>query len=123
MVKIEISANIISTLEIIIILLIFANLIANSVYFVKNIMKILKPLYEEDRPNLTGLRHVKCNKYRIMVVMKVEKDIASIRASPVGWAVIMYVETFKSDNIVFIGNIYNVFDITLTDNFQYQSVD
>jgi hypothetical protein len=83
MVKIEISANIISTLEIIIILLIFANLIANSVYFVKNIMKILKPLYE-DRPNLTGLKHAKFNKYRITVVMKVEKDIASIRASPVG---------------------------------------
>jgi hypothetical protein len=29
--------------------------------------------------------------------------------------VIMYVETFKTDNIVFIGLRYNVFEVTLID--------
>jgi len=41
--------------------------------------------------------------YSITAVMKVEKDIiASITASTTGWAVIMYVWTFKTDVIVFI---------------------
>jgi hypothetical protein len=39
--------------------------------------------------------------------MKVETDIiTSIAASPIGWAVILmiiYVETFKTDVIIFIG--------------------
>jgi hypothetical protein len=46
--------------------------------------------------------------------------IASITASFIGQAVrlvIMYVETFKTVIIVFIG--YNVFDVTMTDNFYY----
>jgi hypothetical protein len=38
--------------------------------------------------------------------MKVETDsIVGIVASPIGQAVIMYVDTFKTDVIVFIGNI------------------
>ena len=44
--------------------------------------------------------------------------IASITTSLIGQAirlVIMYVETFKTVIIVFIG--YIVFDVTMTDNF------
>ena len=56
------------------------------------------------------------NIYRITAVLKVETDIiASIAASLTGRAVMMYVEIFKTDVIVFIG------DITRTDNFQYQN--
>jgi hypothetical protein len=55
--------------------------------------------------------------YRIAAVLKVEIDIiASITASPMGWAVIMYLKIFKSGVIVFISDT-----VTLTDNFQYQS--
>jgi hypothetical protein len=47
--------------------------------------------------------------YRIMVVLKAETDImASLAASPIGQAVIlviMYVETFKTVAIIFIGNV------------------
>ena len=54
-----------------------------------------------------------------MAVLKVETDIiTSITASLTGLAVllvIMYVEIFKTGVIVFI------VDVTLTDNFQYQS--
>ena len=32
----------------------------------------------------------------------------------------MFIKTFKVD--VIVGNVLNVFDVTLTDNFQYQSV-
>jgi len=35
--------------------------------------------------------------------------------------VIMYVESFKTDAIVFIGKVINEFDIALTANFQYES--
>lgn len=47
--------------------------------------------------------------YRIAAVMKVETDInASIGESPIGQVlkllVILYVETFKTDVIVLIGN-------------------
>jgi hypothetical protein len=56
-------------------------------------------------------------KYRITTVLKVETDIiASIAASPTGRAVVLmiiYVEIFKTDIIVFIC------DVTQTDNFQF----
>ena len=55
--------------------------------------------------------------------MNVETDIIdSIAASlinPTVILVIMYVETFKTDVIIFTSN---VFDITLTNSFQYQSL-
>ena len=64
-------------------------------------------------------------KYKKTTVLKVETDIIrSIASSPIGWSlilVIMYVETFKTDIIVFIRN-FSIFDVTPTDNFQYQSV-
>jgi hypothetical protein len=57
--------------------------------------------------------------------MKVKTDIIFSRSvSLIGCVVIlviMYVETFKTDVIVFVCNVYNVFKVTLTDNFQYQS--
>jgi hypothetical protein len=44
--------------------------------------------------------------YRIMAVLKVETDIiTSFTESLIGWAMMMYIETFKTDVIVFIGNI------------------
>ena len=44
--------------------------------------------------------------YRKIAAMKVETDIvASIAANLIGGAVIMYVNTFKTNVIVFIGNI------------------
>ena len=56
--------------------------------------------------------------------MKVETDFAStscIAESLIERVVIMYVEIFKHDVIgFFIGSVI-VFDVTLTDNFQYQS--
>ena len=55
-----------------------------------------------------------------MTVLKVETDILNnIAASPIGQIVIlgMFVKTFKTDVIVFIGNVI----IYLTDNFHYQS--
>ena len=47
------------------------------------------------------------DRYRITAVLKVETDIiASIAASPIGQLlVIMSVDTFKTDVIVFIGNV------------------
>jgi hypothetical protein len=45
-------------------------------------------------------------------------------ASPIGSAVIlviMYAETFKNDVNSFYRLHHSVFDITLTDNFQYQN--
>ena len=49
------------------------------------------------------------NEYRIMSVMKVEKDInSSIKGNPIGRAVILviiYFETFKADVIVCFGNV------------------
>jgi hypothetical protein len=60
-----------------------------------------------------------------MSVMKVETHIiASMTASPIGSAVIlviMYAETFKNDVNSFYRLHHSVFDITLTDNFQYQN--
>ena len=57
-----------------------------------------------------------------MAVLKVETDIiTSITTSPTGRAVIlviMYVKIFKTGVIVFNND---VFEVTLTDNFQYQS--
>ena len=60
------------------------------------------------------------NKYRITSVLKVETYIiTSISVSPIGRAVIMSVDTFKTDVIVFIGN-----DIMcLTDSFQHASYE
>ena len=56
-----------------------------------------------------------------MAVLTIETDIiASIAASPTGRAVIMSVESFRNYVIVFIGD-QNVFDVTLTDNFQHQN--
>jgi hypothetical protein len=55
-----------------------------------------------------------------MTVLKVETDILNnIASSPIGQVVIlgMFVKTFKTDVIVFIGNVI----IYLTDNFHYQS--
>ena len=64
--------------------------------------------------------------YRITAVLKVETDIiVSIAACPTERAVILvitYVKTFKIGVIVFNRRSQNVFDITMTDNFQYQSV-
>ena len=59
--------------------------------------------------------------------MKVETDIiANIAASPRGQAGVLltlFVEIFITGVIVLIGDVkINVVDITLTDNFQYQSV-
>ena len=64
--------------------------------------------------------------YRIMAVLKVETDIiTSIAARPIGRAVIlviMYVETFKTKNIILLLVMsLNVTEVTLTDNFLYQS--
>jgi len=46
---------------------------------------------------------------RASAAVKVETDIiATIEASPTGWylkLVIMYIETFKTEVIVFIGNV------------------
>ena len=53
-----------------------------------------------------------------MAILKV----SSITARPIGQAVtlvIIYVETFKTDVIVFISYLgHNSFDVTLTDNCQ-----
>ena len=38
-----------------------------------------------------------------------------------GKHVIMYVESYKTDAIVFIGKVINEFNIALTVNFQYES--
>jgi len=57
--------------------------------------------------------------YRIMTVQKVETDIITIGLVVI--LVIMYVETFKTDVIVFIGNIITFLTSHFTDNFQYQS--
>ena len=46
---------------------------------------------------------------------KVGTDIASISVNLIERVLILYVETFKADEIVFIG------DVILTDNFQYQT--
>ena len=68
--------------------------------------------------------HVKINTHRLVAVLKVETDIiSSISASPIGQSLIveiMYVETFKSDRIVLIGDII-VFDVILINIVQYQS--
>ena len=56
----------------------------------------------------------------VTVFLKVETDIITrIAASPIGRTVLMYVKTFKTE-IVFVGIKYdNVFNITLTNVFQY----
>jgi len=54
-----------------------------------------------------------------MTVQKVETDIITIGLVVI--LVIMYVETFKTDVIVFIGNIITFLTSHFTDNFQYQS--
>ena len=57
--------------------------------------------------------------YRITAVLNIKTDIiASIAASPMEQdviPVIVYVDTFKPDIIIFI---CSMFDITLTDHFQ-----
>jgi uncharacterized protein YqiB (DUF1249 family) len=56
-------------------------------------------------------------KYRNTTVLKVETDLsASITACPT-----MYVKIFKTGVIVFISEVKNVFNVTLTDYLQYQS--
>jgi hypothetical protein len=57
--------------------------------------------------------------YRIMAVPKVETD--NITIGLVVILVIMYVVTFITDIIVFIGNITMFLTSHFTDNFQYQS--
>ena len=63
--------------------------------------------------------------YRISSVVKVETDIiTSITAGLTGRAVIliiMFVETFKTDIINFIGSGIISLDIIPTDDFQYLS--
>ena len=54
-----------------------------------------------------------------MVVLKVETD--NITIGLVVILVIMNVVTFKTDVIVFIGNITMFLTSHFTDNFQYQS--
>jgi hypothetical protein len=50
--------------------------------------------------------HAYCHQNWRTAVMKVETDIiANIAASPIGRAVIMFVETSKTDVIVFIGKV------------------
>ena len=52
--------------------------------------------------------------------MKVKMDIiVSITASPIVYTVIMFVETFKTDVIVFYRYRHTVFDVTVTDDLQY----
>ena len=57
-----------------------------------------------------------------MSVLKIETHyITSIAVSPIQEAtilVITHIETFNTDVIVFISKHYNVFDVTMTDNFQ-----
>jgi len=64
-------------------------------------------------------------KQRITAAVKFKTDIiASIAASLIVWAVIlmiMYVETFKTDLIVFIGNIIMCSTSHWQISFQYQS--
>jgi hypothetical protein len=59
--------------------------------------------------------------YRITAVLKVETDIIfSITVSPIGWAVVLviiYVETFKTDILLFLLVNHNAFVVTLTNNF------
>jgi hypothetical protein len=44
--------------------------------------------------------------YRITSVLKVERDIiTSVAVNPIGRVVIVYIETFKADVSVFIGNV------------------
>ena len=44
--------------------------------------------------------------YRITSVLKVERDIiTSVAVNPIGRVVIVYMETFKADVSVFIGNV------------------
>ena len=62
------------------------------------------------------------NIYRITAVIKVKTDsIVGIVASPIGQAVIMYVDTFKTDVIVFIGNIIVCLTSSWPIIFQYQN--
>ena len=44
--------------------------------------------------------------YRITSVLKVERNIiTSVAVNPIGRVVIVYIETFKADVSVFIGNV------------------
>ena len=60
--------------------------------------------------------------YRITAVLKVETDIIfSITVTLIGWAVVLviiYVETFKTDILLFLLVNHNAFVVTLTNNFQ-----
>ena len=65
------------------------------------------------------------NVKRITEVLKVETDITtSITTNSIGQdaiLVVMYVETFKLTLLFSSVTSYdNVFDVTMTDNFQYQ---
>jgi len=54
--------------------------------------------------------------------MTVDKTLGASITSPIGpivTLVIMYVETFKTDVNVFIGNVRYKFDVTLTDEIHY----
>ena len=81
-------------------------------YFANTYMYI----YIKHRRIYSNLSSCKVNTHRIAAVLKVETDIiSSISASPIGQSLIveiMYVETFKSDRIAFIGDII-VFDVIL----------
>ena len=60
--------------------------------------------------------------YRIKVQGGQTDIITSISACSIGWAVVLiYVDTLTTDVIVFISIVHNAYDITLTNNFQYQT--
>jgi len=69
--------------------------------------------------------HYYFNIYRITAVLKVEIDIITNNTErPIARVVIlviMYVETFKPDIVVFYRLLHDEYDITLTDHFQYHS--
>jgi hypothetical protein len=49
-------------------------------------------------------------KYRITAILKVETDIiANTSVSPIGRSVIMFVDAFRTDVVVFIGDVIMCF--------------
>ena len=64
------------------------------------------------------------NTYRITAFMKIETDIITgIPARHIGRVIlaIMYVDTFKTDVIIFIAYVIVVFRVTLSYNLQCES--
>jgi hypothetical protein len=62
------------------------------------------------------------NKYRIMAILKVEKEIiANIAASPI--FLMMSVEVFRTDVIVFYRRRHNVFYVRLADKRAHASYE